>query len=385
MNEYEEHEIAGVYRLLHGEEFSALVADIAANGLIQPIYLYEGKILDGRNRYRACKESGVTPDFLQYEGDDPMGFVHSANDHRRHNNESQRAMTAARMANLRQGARTDLEPSANLPEVSQSEAAKAMSVSERSLRTAAKVQANAAPEVLDAIDDGFIAVSDAQSIIDREDQAEIVEKAIANNTTVKAEARKADMIKQVDNIASGAISLPVGLFDLIDVDPPWPYKDGITQPDYDPKGHRASNPYPEMSLEEIAALPVPDHASADCVLWLWTTHKFMRHSFAILDAWGFQDRAIMTWAKDRMGLGRWMRSQSEFAIMATRGKPLINLTNQTTILNGPMREHSRKPDEFYSMVETLCPASRRLVWFGREGRAGWHVGGNEPEKFDAVA
>ena len=166
---------------------------------------------------------------------------------------------------------------------------------------------------------------------------------------------------------------PEGAFNVINIDPPWPY--GTK---YDSAGRRAANPYPEMTLEEIAAIDLP--SAPDCVLWLWTTHKFMRHSFVLLDGWGFQDKAILTWVKDRMGLGEWLRSQSEFCIMATKGKPKVNLTNQTTVLHGPLREHSRKPDSFYEMVNELC-MGRKIDWFSREKREGWEQFGNDTSKF----
>lgn len=174
-------------------------------------------------------------------------------------------------------------------------------------------------------------------------------------------------------IAEGGIDVPTGVFEIIVVDPPWPYGSK-----YDPGGRRSANPYPEMSLEEIAAIELP--AADDCVLWLWTTHKFMRHSFALLDSWGFADVSIVTWVKNRMGTGSWLRSQSEFCIMAVKGKPLIHLTNQTTVINGPLREHSRKPDEFYNMVDALC-VGRKLDYFSREKRDGWEQLGNDITKF----
>ncbi len=162
-------------------------------------------------------------------------------------------------------------------------------------------------------------------------------------------------------------------FHVVVIDPPWPY--GTK---YDPSTRRAANPYPEMPLEDIAAIEIP--AQDDCVLWLWTTHKFMRHSFDLLDGWRFRDVAILTWVKDRMGLGSWLRSQSEFCIMAVKGKPIINLTNQTTVISGPLREHSRKPDEFYEMVDELCTGAK-IDYFSREFRDGWYQYGNETGKF----
>lgn len=383
MTNLEFHPLANLFPLIEGAEFEQLVADIKANGVREPVITYEGKILDGRNRFKAANAAGVEVPFREYEGSDPLGFVISLNLHRRHLNESQRADVAAQLAPLSHGQRADFASrAANLPVLTQSDAATLLSVSERLVRSAAKVREKAPPEIQEAIQQGRIAVSDAAKIAHRphEEQRAIMDKAQEGSRNLVAAARRVDIEKQREEIDAGTVELPTGVYEVISIDPPWPYRDGEEQADYDPKGHRASNPYPEMSLEEIAALELP--AADDCVLWLWTTHKFMRHSFALLDQWGFQERAILTWAKDRMGLGRWLRSQSEFCIMATRGKPLIDLTNQTTVLHGPMREHSRKPDEFYAMVESLCPG-RKIDWFSREKREGWAQVGNETEKFVA--
>lgn len=193
----------------------------------------------------------------------------------------------------------------------------------------------------------------------------------------KIEKRIADIEEQAEKIKQESPEIPVGPFHVISIDPPWPYGT-----EYDPNGRRAANPYPEMSLEEIKALQLP--SADDCVLWLWTTHKFMRYSFELLDAWNFRDVAILTWVKDRMGLGSWLRSQSEFCIMAIKGNPPVRLTNQTTILQGPLREHSRKPDSFYDLVNSLCVGAK-LDYFSREKRDGWEQVGNTPELFDEDA
>ena len=91
---YEVHDIANIFPLLEGPGFDALVEDIEKRGQQDPVWLYEGKILDGRNRYRALEKVGLEALVRSYTGDDPIGFVLSANLHRRHLNESQRAMVA---------------------------------------------------------------------------------------------------------------------------------------------------------------------------------------------------------------------------------------------------------------------------------------------------
>src|SRR5262245_58441677 len=95
MTKYEVHPLAETYPPMSGPEMEALTADIAARGLQRPIVLYEGRILDGRNRYLACKEAGVEPSFVEYEGDNPLGQVISLNLNR-DLTAGQRAFVAAR-------------------------------------------------------------------------------------------------------------------------------------------------------------------------------------------------------------------------------------------------------------------------------------------------
>jgi N6-adenosine-specific RNA methylase IME4 len=85
----------------------------------------------------------------------------------------------------------------------------------------------------------------------------------------------------------------------------------------------------------------------------------------VLDAWGFAPVTILTWAKDKFGTGSWLRGQTEHCVLATRGKPTVQLTNQSTLLQAPVRAHSEKPDEFYDLVESLCPAPRYADLFSR--------------------
>lgn len=164
-----------------------------------------------------------------------------------------------------------------------------------------------------------------------------------------------------------------GPYQVIVVDPPWSHESGNAR-----LLRRAAAPYPSMSLAKISALQLGRIARRDCVVWLWTTNLWMPQAFDVLRSWGFTHRTILTWVKHKMGLGTWLRGQTEHCIMATRGKPVITLANQTTVLHAPARGHSRKPDEFFDLVEGLCPAQRYASVFHRgPARPNWDGHGDE--------
>lgn len=168
---------------------------------------------------------------------------------------------------------------------------------------------------------------------------------------------------------------PQGPFRVIVADPPWSYDNRA-----DDAAHRAANPYPSMPLDDIKALRVGDIAEDDSILWLWTTNAHLPVAFEVIRAWDFEYKTMLTWVKDRMGTGDWLRGQTEHCLMCVKGRPVVTLSNQTTVIHGPLREHSRKPEEFYRMVETLCPGSK-LDYFARELRDGWACYGNDTTKF----
>ena len=173
------HPIADIFPPMSAEEYAALVQDIRERGLLEPVWLYDGQVLDGRHRSRACQELGIEPETREYTGDDPLGFVVSLNLKRRHLSESQRAMVAARVANLKQG-RPDKSANwpVSAPAVSQPQAAQMLNVSERSVRRAEKIEREAIPEVTQAVERGQVSLHAAVQIAElpEEVQEEIIEE-----------------------------------------------------------------------------------------------------------------------------------------------------------------------------------------------------------------
>jgi len=168
--------------------------------------------------------------------------------------------------------------------------------------------------------------------------------------------------------------LPEGKYNVIVLDPPWAYGT-----EYDSENRRVASPYKEKSFDEIKEIELP--CADDCILWLWTTHKFICDAKKLMEHWGFEYKLILVWDKEKIGMGSWLRCQAEFCLLGIKGKPEWNLTNERDIIRESRREHSRKPKSFYVMVKNLCPDGKRIDYFSREKHDGFEQYGNEINKF----
>jgi len=186
---------------------------------------------------------------------------------------------------------------------------------------------------------------------------------------IKENKRKQKIEMQKEEIKKGLLK-PKGLFDIIVVDPPWTFDGG--EDSYDADGRRTTATYPTMSYEEIKQIKIP--AKDDCILWLWTTHKDIWMAKDILDYWGFEYKGILVWNKQKMGIGTWLRFQCEFCLLGIKGKPLWEYKDIRDLIYEPRREHSRKPDCFYDMIDEKF-IGKKLDYFGRTDRDGWCVYG----------
>jgi len=197
---------------------------------------------------------------------------------------------------------------------------------------------------------------------------------------IKKEKRKLAVEKQIKEIEESEIKTPTGSFDVIVIDPPWDYseKGGFNYKQHDIEGNRGGVDYSTMSMYDIQNIDLP--TKKDCVVFLWTTHAFIKDSFTLLDTWDFQYKATLVWDKVKMGIGRTIRLQCEFCLIGIKGNPIINGSSERDIITEPRRQHSRKPDAFYEMVDRMC-YGRKLDYFSRERRQGWSHYGSDTNKF----
>ena len=154
------------------------------------------------------------------------------------------------------------------------------------------------------------------AMIKARENGDVVSQAQILNE-IKQTKRKQEIQKQAEAIEQQAIEQPDGLFNVIVIDPPWGYVKQAHHGSYDATGRRCTCPYPEMTQDELKTIELP--AAEDCVLFLWTTHKFIWDAKELLDHWHFDYRCLLVWDKQQLGLGNLIRMQCEFCLVGLKG------------------------------------------------------------------
>lgn len=352
------HEVANIFPLIEGNEFDALVVDIKKNGLMESIWLYEGKIIDGRNRYRACLEAGVEPNFRNYEGSKPLvDFVVSLNLNRRHLDKFQKAIVGEKIGEyLAREAKERMK-------LSKGQGVKGSQISD-------EVKGRTDSKLAEVVQTTRYAIAEVKNFTEQQKE-DVLAGRVDGRKVVKENkqaARKAKIEEQKEEIAK--LVKPTGKYNVIVMDPPWKFEG-----EYDADGRRGAGDYPTMTMDEIEIIKLP--AEDDCILWLWGVDLYLKETLEVIEAWGFERKSTLIWVKDKFGLGRWLRNQHEYCFLCVKGKPIIHGGSTPSILNAPRLAHSEKPQEFYNLVEKICPYPKKLDYFARKKRDGWDVFGDE--------
>jgi N6-adenosine-specific RNA methylase IME4 len=176
-----------------------------------------------------------------------------------------------------------------------------------------------------------------------------------------------------------------GGFSTVLADPPWRFtnRSGKVAPE-----HKRLSRYDTMSLEEICALPVPEVVAENSHLYLWVPNALLPEGLKVLDSWGFRYVSNLMWAKrrkdggpDGRGVGFYFRNVTEILLFGVRGslRTLAPARSQVNMIESRKREHSRKPDEQYELIEACSPGPF-LEMFARSQREGWASWGDEAEQ-----
>jgi N6-adenosine-specific RNA methylase IME4 len=202
--------------------------------------------------------------------------------------------------------------------------------------------------------------------------------ALTDNEWRKSRRALVAHLRQKLGLLPPTPDLPEGKFRLIVADPPWKLDTGPDMFGGTGESGHDELAYRQMPLDAIKALPVEECAADDAHLYLWTTNRYVEPAYDIARAWGFRPSVMLVWVKTPrgVGLGDAYRITTEFCLYCRRGKLDERRIIPTTWFNWPRGRHSRKPDEFYEMVETVGH-DPRLEMFAREQREGWAVWGDE--------
>jgi N6-adenosine-specific RNA methylase IME4 len=259
------------------------------------------------------------------------------------------------------------------PRVSNRAIAKTLGADERTVRR--DTAANAAPAAQNASKINEGKASPAANA------APVLAGAAAAKLVVRrenVEERRAERIERIAEISKGNTPLPTGQrYPVILADPPWRFESfaGDETPDHAAK-------YPTMTLDEVCALPVCDLVTNAAILFLWTTAPHLiDHAPKVIEAWGFKYSTCQVWDKTGgvPGLGHIVRIDHEHLLIARRGDfpsppPAVR---PSSVIRSPKREHSRKPDEVYGIIERMYPTLPRIELFARHARSGWAAWGNQ--------
>lgn len=367
---YAFHEYADLFPMLDDDALAELTADVRSNGLLEAIVLYEGKILDGRNRYLACREAKVEPRFEQYRGNDALQYVVSKNLHRRHLTSSQRAVIALDVlpaleakARERQAA-TQLSGFGSVPEKipeptgeAREQAATLLGTNPRYVSDAKKIK-DKAPDLLEEVRNGNLTIGEAKN--------ELKRRVLRQEYKEKAEAVKEDaspdIIWNEGSFQDHIDSLRDGSINVILTDPPY----GM---DY--QSHRRGvlfdkieNDSPQSAtavLREALSKLKPKLAD-DAHVLVFCTWRNEHETMEALRATGYRVIGSLVWIKDNHGSGN---LQSGFAPMherivhAIKGAPAL-LKRIPDVLYAKKVSTDIHPTEkpvtlLKQLIEVTCP------------------------------
>lgn len=165
-------------------------------------------------------------------------------------------------------------------------------------------------------------------------------------------------------------------FRVLSADPPWPFRDALPG-----DGRGAVKHYDLMSMRDIKSYTLPPMFN-DSILFLWRVASMQQEALDVLYAWDFELKTEIVWnkltrnGKRFFGMGRIVRAEHETCLIATSGRPDINIHNVRSTFDAPVGRHSEKPEEFYQIVESLSPGPY-VELFARRQRPGWTCLGKE--------
>lgn len=208
-------------------------------------------------------------------------------------------------------------------------------------------------------------------VLDDSEKKAILKEA----SSIKKEQRKDSLKQRAERLAENKQPLPDNKYQVIYADPPWEYNDKCNEGAIQSGG--ASKHYPTMKLQEICDLPIKELAIDNSVLFIWTTSPLLEDVFKVINAWGFRYVASFVWDKIKHNMGHYNSVRHELLLIAVKGSCTPdNVELFDSVQSIERTEHSKKPAEFYEIIETLY-TGKKIELFARNERDGWFSWGLE--------
>jgi len=376
------HSAAAVFPLSSAKELAELVGSMTTIGFdpTHPIQLFEGKILDGRNRYLAARKANVAPLFAEWNDGNPFEFAWRENATRRQIDVGTKATCYVKMrkasaawetdnqarraaANKRRGDRQRGVPKAVASERRVSRDTRRSEADRDRARTEEAKAAGASEATM------------GRALALEASRPDLFERVTTREITLNEALR----LKRRDEVARALRELPSEKFRIIYADPPWEYgnKDIGEGLSYGP----AAGHYPPMSMAALTALDVGALAARDAVLFLWVTSPMLPQGLELMKAWGFEYKASFVWNKLSHNFGHYNSVRHEFLLLGTRGSCLPNkkTLDPSVVDLKRSKVHSAKPPEFRAMIDSMYPKGKRIELFACGALPkSWRAWGAEP-------
>lgn len=372
------------------DEFLALKVSIQRNGQQEPIVVWNGRIVDGRHRLKACQELGIQPVVKRVTCDyqQAVSAAFAANVNRRQLAIGQLALLAAQLATRKPG-QTKVAKQIEAV-LSQAEAAALFGVSRDAVQKACRLVLDKNTVLLSNVHTGSMTLNEAYvtattsktgfRVKTTENERQALRVAAAVKERLGRESRNLRLVKQAATSAKN-LALPSGVrHSVVLADPPW---------DYGMAGDRSASriiphaKYPIMTTEAICEMGVDEIAADNSMLFMWCPASLLPDGLKVMASWGFEYSTNWIWYKKGGKLncgGGTATIHHELLLVGKRGAGLTiadKKARASSVFSAPVTVHSAKPSIVYDRLEALYPNVSYIELFSRTQRKGWTMFGNQ--------
>jgi len=357
---------------LSNEEFKQLERNILEEGIREPLITWNGILIDGHNRYRIAQEHDINYETLEKEFDNiflvKVWMIYNQFGRRNLSN-YQRSVLALELEdvfkekakenlvltgeNFGKGLQISAKPIIEKIDTRQ-EIAKLANVSHDTIAKVKKIEATATPEVKARLNTGTMSINEAYKEIKKE-EVELKRKEI-RETFEKQDVEIKDK-----------------KYRIIYADPPWKYGNSMPLGTTEPQDY-----YLLMDTHDICAMPIKDITEKDAVLFLWSTSPHLPEALEVAKAWGFTYKTTFIWDKIKHNMGHYNSVRHEILLVCTKGACTPDVKRLfDSVVSEERTEHSKKPNVFREIIETIYTYGNKIELFARETPEGWDVFGNQ--------